>query len=382
MKKTRTITVVLLAMAMVFCLASCTKNAKPAQTAAAEPVETAVAAPEPVKELTPEEKLRADVWCFKYTAEGYGDFSFYFKFYDEDPLLGKVFFAGLNNNRNNFAGTYKLIERDYEYGIYLSREDAVAKTGMVNGTVPYTVVMYDWDGNVLGSMGFDGEKLYNAQDKTKAIVYSTGSTPYAYEKNTGSFDSAIAGETGVVIYEYTAFDDVTSTIQINHNHTYTDLVAAMIEGSWKAEKAADGTITFDLTPNDKTDTPATLVVSADGKTATYTAQGESAVEMGIPQPTVTVAYSFEGTSPTSYGKDATIKLDAMSDGTFTVTVSVFGSSSVMDQGTYTVEGGYKFAFTGDNSGAFASKVVDRAIQIEYKLPGTKVGDLESILGTK
>lgn len=383
---------IVLALAMVFGLVACSKNSSsaPAATTAPATAPAAQAAPAPApapvveqkKELTIEEKLMADTWCFSYTAEGYGDFAFYFMFHDDDPILGKVFFAGLNNNRANFAGTYKLMERPYEYGIYLSRQDAVDKTGMVSGTVPYTVVMFDWEGNPLGTLGFDGEKLYNAQDKNTAKVYATGSTPYAYEKNTGKYDSTIAGLVPVVVYEFVADDDVTSTIQINHNHTYTDLVLAMVEGTWEAEKAADGSVSYRLTPNDKTDTPATLVIAADKKTAVYTADGDAAINMSVPKPAVTVAYTFEGTTPTSYGRDASLTLELMSDGTATLTSSIFGSVGQMDAGTYTVVGGYKFTINFDKAGQILSNMVDRVVTIDYKQNGTQLGDLASTLTVK
>ncbi|GEM_PF-2960134 len=401
MKTGKKILVIFFALAVVIGLASCSKKtnetqvasapapvpapavAAQVQTAPVVKVEAPAPAPAPVvqKELTMEEKLVADQWCFKYTAEGYGDYAFFFRFYDADPVLGKVYYAGFTNNKMNFAGKYALVEQEYPYSIFNNREDALAKTNEVVGKVPFTVVLYDWDDKEKGRIGFDGEKIYNAQDKNTAKIYATGSTPYAYVKNEGSYDEVVKGEMPVAVLEFVADDEVTSTLKINHNHTYTDLVGAMIEGTWTAQEK-NGEITFNFKPNDATDSPAVVVVSADKQTATYTAGNEAAVKMSVPKPAATVAYVFEGTTATSYGKEATLTLTAMNDGTFTIVGTIFGNSMEFDKGTYTVVGGYKFAFECEKAGHIDSIIVDRAVHIAYKQSGTKLGDLESDMVAK
>ena len=388
MKKLRIVATLSVAIAMVFALGSCSKSSSqsgaPAQAATvqtqvpAAPTTVVEKPTAPAKELTIEEKLIADQWCFKFSVEGYGEYSFFFKFYEEDPVLGKVFYAGLSNNRVVFAGTYKVVERDYEYTAYKNREDEQAETNEVSGTAKYTVIFYDWEGNINGRVGFDGEKLINAQDKTNAVIYSTGSTPYFYEKNTGAFDATVAGELPVAVFEFVADEDVTSTIKVNHNHTYTDLVNAMVEGTWIATQA-DGAITFRLTPNDKTDTPATLAVSADKLTAVYTADGEASINMSVPKPAVTVEHTFEGTAPTSYGRDANLSLELMSDGTCILTSTIFGNSGVMDQGKWSVDHAYKFTIEFEKVGILVSEIIDRVIHLQYKQDGHALGDIVSDL---
>ena len=391
MKKFRIAAIMILAIAMIFGLASCASSeaaSSEPEVVAAEPavVEAPAAEAAAVAEATGAdsavlEALIADQWCYKFSAEGYGDFAFFFKFYEEDPVLGKVYYAGMSNNRQNFAGTYELVEEPYEYKAYNTREEEqadrehVAHTAV--GTAPYTIILKDWDGTEMGRMGFDGEKLINAQDKNTAKIYSSGSTPYVYNKNTGSFDQTIAGEMPIAVFEYVADDDVTSTVQVNHNHTYTDLVAAMIEGSWTASQAADGAITFEFTPNDSSDTPATLVVSADKATAVYTAEGEDPINMSVPKPAVTVEHTFEGTSPTSYGKDATLVIECLSDGTFSLKGTVFGQTSEFDKGTWSVNASHKFTFNCEKAGTLESAIVERTVRLVYKQSGTLLGDLES-----
>ena len=385
MKKFRIAAIMILAIAMIFGLASCASSeaasSEPEVVAAEPAVVEAPAAEAAGADSAVLEALIADQWCYKFSAEGYGDFAFFFKFYEEDPVLGKVYYAGMSNNRQNFAGTYELVEEPYEYKAYNTREEEqadrehVAHTAV--GTAPYTIILKDWDGTEMGRMGFDGEKLINAQDKNTAKIYSSGSTPYVYNKNTGSFDQTIAGEMPIAVFEYVADDDVTSTVQVNHNHTYTDLVAAMIEGSWTASQAADGAITFEFTPNDSSDTPATLVVSADKATAVYTAKGEDPINMSVPKPAVTVEHTFEGTSPTSYGKDATLVIECLSDGTFSLKGTVFGQTSEFDKGTWSVNASHKFTFNCEKAGTLESAIVERTVRLVYKQSGTLLGDLES-----
>ena len=392
MKKIRIAAIVILAVAMIFGIASCSKGASSATsstakeaaaatTAASSAATAPAAAPAPAKELTIDEKLIADQWCYKFSAEGYGDFAFFFKFYEADPVLGKVYYAGLSNNRQNFAGTYDLVKEPYAYKAYNTREEEQADNEHVNysavGTAEYTVILKDWDGNETGRMGFDGEKLINAQDKNTAKIYASGSTPFVYNKNTGAFDQTIAGEMPIPVFEYVADDDVTSTVQVNHNHTYTDLVAAMVEGKWAATQAADGAITFEFTPNDSSDTPATLVVAADKATAVYTAKGEDPINMSVPKPAVTVEHTFEGTSPTSYGKDATLVIECLSDGTFSLKGTVFGQTMEFDKGTWSVNAAHKFTFNCDKAGTLESAIVGREVHLVYKQGGTALGDLSS-----
>lgn len=392
MKKFRIAAIMILAIAMIFGLASCASSetaASEPEVVAAEPAAVEATASEAAAAEAPAagadsavlEALIADQWCYKFSAEGYGDFAFFFKFYEEDPVLGKVYYAGLSNNRQNFAGGYDLVEEPYEYKAYYTRaeeqadNDNVAHTAV--GTAPYTIILKDWDGNEMGRMGFDGEYLYNAQDKATAKIYSSGSTPFVYTKNTGSFDQTIDGEMPVAVFEYVADDDVTSTVQVNHNHTYTDLVAAMIEGTWAATQEADGSITFAFTPEDPTDTAATLVVSADKATAVYTAEGEDPINMSVPKPAVTVDHTFEGTSPTSYGKDATLVIECLSDGTFSLKGTVFGQTMEFDKGTWSMNASHKFTFNCEKAGTLESAIVERSVRLVYKQSGTVLGDLES-----
>lgn len=384
MKNRKTVVLILIVVAML-CLPSCSKKEETSAqnaliTQAVEPVKVSEL-PEPVKELTIEQKLVNDSWCFRYHAEGYGDYSFFFHFYEEDSFLGRVFYAGFANNKSNFAGIWSIINEEYSYAIYKTREDAVAKTGIVEGTAPYTVILSDWDKNEMGRIGFDGEYLYNAQDKSSAKVYSVGSTPYAYVKNDGKYDDTVNGEMPVKIIEFVSDNDVTSTIQINHNHTYTDLVASMIEGTWTATNE-NGSSVFIFKPNDATDTPAVLVVAADKQSAVYTAEGAEPIRMSIPKPLAVLDKEFEGIAPTSYGKDATLILECMSDGSCSLIASIFGNSMELDKGTYSVQGGYKYSFEFEKVGHIDSAIVERSVILNYSQNGTKLGDVVAELKIK
>ena len=180
MRNARKLAALLLALCMVLALAACGEAAEqpteaPQETPAETPAESAAPSEEP-RPTDPLEMLTSGYYCYKFTEAGYGDFGFFFHFYEEDPVLGSVFYAGLSNNRQNFAGTYTVEEADFAYACYPDRasatDDAVAPT---EGTAPYTITFYSWDGEELGKCGFDGDYFYNVMDEGSASPSWTSS---------------------------------------------------------------------------------------------------------------------------------------------------------------------------------------------------------------
>ena len=388
MKKASKLAALLLALCMLFALAACGQTeSKPTDApketpAETDAVETAAPSEEP-KPTDPLEMLTAGYYCYKFTEAGYGDFGFFFHFYEEDPVLGSVFYAGLSNNRQNFAGTYTVEEADFAYACYPDRASATDDNVQpTEGTAPYTIIFYSWDGEELGKCGFDGEYFYNVMDEGSAI-YSTGAAPIAYVYSSGSDDYAemCSGELGVSFMDFVAVDEKTSTISIAHNKTYTDLVGAMIEGSWTVAENAEGGYDFTLVPNDESDTGAVLSTSADGSTATYTPDGGEPVEMVNTATTgPKEAYSFSGTGALSaYGIDAELTLTMFDDGSCSISASVQGSAMELDTGSYVLEG-YTFSIDWAKA-ADAESSVDGSgtVTVPFTITGTAVGDIDTVL---
>lgn len=154
----------------------------------------------------------------------------------------------------------------------------------------------------------------------------------------------------------------------------------MIEGTWTVEKNADGGLDFTLTPDDSMDTGATVSVSADKLTCTYTPDGGEAIAMSSASSVPEVAYTFTGTQHIeSYGVDADVVLNLYSDNTCVATMSVAGSSMELASGAYELDGyTFHFAFTGLDP---VDSSVDSTgtMTVQLKVAGTQVGDVDTTL---
>lgn len=379
----------LLALVMIISLTACgAPAADPTEAPANDttPVETPTDAP--AGPTDPLEKLTAGRYGYKYTAEGHGDYAYYFHFYKEVPVLGSVFYAGFSNNKQNFVGTYTVEEKEYNYACYVDRADQLADETEDNsmktkGTAPYTITFYDWDGNFLGNCGFDGDILYNdMHPEVQAVydIYAQGASPVYYHYDADPESCALAntyaGELGVPYLSYEGDEDKTSTLEIYHNGTYADLVGAMIEGNWILAETAEG-LEFTLTPFDSSETGAKVAVSADKKTCTYTPDGGDAIAMTAIGAGVELAYEFTGKYHIeAYGLDADAILSLYSDGNAVLKLNVAGNEQEMGKGTYTLEG-YTFNIALDGCEAAASDVdATGTMTVKLAVPGTKLGDLE------
>ncbi|NMA67414.1 MAG: hypothetical protein GX957_14470, partial [Clostridiaceae bacterium] len=212
-------------------------------------------------------------------------------------------------------------------------------------------------------------------------IYPSGSAPVYFKPDLeNQYADKYEGEIGVPYLEFVADEDNTSTLVLAHNKTYTDLVGAMIEGTWSVALNADGGYDFTLTPYDSTDTGAVVSVSADHTTCTYTPEGGEPVAMTNSSGNKKVAHFFEGTvTIAAYGIDAEAILNLYDDNTLDVTVSVQGNSMVLDEGTYVLEG---HTFTFDfNSAEDAKSKVDGTgtLTVPFKISGTKIGDVDTVL---
>ncbi len=373
----------ILAGVMVLGLVACGPTTpKPTDAPTAAPTDAPTTAPTEAPSTDPLDMITEGYYQHCYTAEGYGEFGYFFHFYKEVPVLGAVFYAGLNNNRSTFVGTYTVEKVAFEYACFPDRETKVDPNAEpTKGTAPYTVTFFDWDGNEIGKCGFDGDILYNTMDEGD-VIYASGSGTVNYLHDTTNEKSKYyEGELGVPYLEYVADEEKTSTLAINHNGTYTDLVNAMVEGTWTLADNAQGGLDFTLTPNDSTDTGAVVSTSADKATCTYTPNGGEPIAMskaGNDGPVV--AHSFKGTyTIAAYNMDAEVLLNAYDDGSCNVTMSVAGQSQELAKGTYVLDN-YTFVFNFDGIGEVKSKVDGTGtITVDLKIPGTSLGDVETVV---
>lgn len=226
----------------------------------------------------PLEMITDGYYAYSFYAEGNGDFVSYFHFYEEQPVLGSVFYAGYLNNGVLFAGTYTVEKSDFEYTVAKDR-DALLNEQKESGTAPYTVSFYDFAGNLLDQCGYDGDVLYN--DMEVVTGFGGGEVMYYHDIDgeASKYASSYAAEMGVPYLDFVAADDEIATLTLNHNMTYIDLVSTIVEGTWSMAENAQGGYDYTLTPNDSADEGAVLSVAADGKSGTYTQPGGDAIEM-------------------------------------------------------------------------------------------------------
>ncbi len=306
--------------------------------------------------------------------------SYFFHFYPEQPVLGKVFYAGMCMNQINFAGTYDVVEEPYDYSCYASRADQEADK-KTDGNAPYTIHFYDWSGNELDKCGYDGENMYS---NMTAIVGTGGDNVilrHDTEGENSEYASTYEAEAGQVYASYVSEADASSTIALYHNGRYQDMVDMMIEGTWGMEKTDTG-YSFKLTPDSDSDTAAVLEVTEDFAKATYTPDGGEAVEL-INNKNAGPAVSFTLTGKIAIpGQDseADIVGNLYDDGTVTLSASAFGSDFELDKGTYSVDESYVYTFQFDNAGELTSGFGESGAELTYVQSGNEVfGDINEVL---
>ena len=275
--------------------------------------------------------------------------SYYFHFYEEQPVLGKVFYAGMCMNQINFAGTYDVVEENYDYSCYADREDQEADK-KTEGTAPYTVYFYDWDGNELDKCGYDGDNLYSNMTAITGVGGENIILAHDTDVANSKYADTYTAEAGQIYVSYVSEEDATSTVALYHNGRYLDMVNMMVEGNWTMAETADG-YEFTLTPDSDSDTAA----------VPYTLTGTIAI-------------------PGQDGAEADLVGKLYDDGTVTLAASAFGTDMDIDAGTYTVDDSYVYTFEFDNAGELTSAFGDTGAELEYVQAGHEIfGDIDEVL---
>ncbi len=319
-------------------------------------------------------------YSYSFSAEGYGNYVFYFHFYENDPVLGAVYYAGLSNNRINFAGLYTVEEAAYEYACYPDRETVVGNGDKITGTAPYTIHFLDWNGVEIDTCGWDGEVLYNDCE----TITGSGSGPMFYNLDAeGKFQKKYDEEVGISYMEFVAVDDPTCTVGLNHNKTYTDMMVYYIDGNWAISDGEDGAKIYTLTPFDETEDVVTLTVAADQKSAVYTdAEGTKTEMTNAVAEGPKAAYVGNGTFHVdAYNADAAVTATLYDDSTCEIVAALYGNAATIDQGTYTMNEDHSITFQLDNVGEVVAKL-DMSVMtivLNYANAETPLGAMEVAL---
>lgn len=291
----------------------------------------------------PMDTLTDGYLVFSFYAEGYGSYTSYFNFYEDDPVLGAVFYFGASNNSQNFAGTYTIEEMDYEWAAYPDRAAKVAdetedNSEKTTGTAPYTITFFDFEGTEMDQAGYDGDFLYHDMTDANLAPAGTADQYYAHDTlgATSEFVDTYAAEVGIPYVSLVDPTDAAATLDLNHNKTYADLIGEFIvEGTWAVADGADDSLEFTLTPTESYDTGALVVLDSEQTSATYTADGttdvidlEVPVEV-IPEDTRVVLFEWDAGDST----DRTFTF--FNDGTWEFDYS---NGTLVEVGTFTFTG--------------------------------------------
>lgn len=316
----------------------------------------------------------AGYYQYSYDVEGLGLWVNYIHLYDESSI-GKVFYAGYASNQITMAGTYEVEKKSCDYKVSMERKGD-APSDPVEGTADYTITFKGFDGSELGSCAYDGEYIYN--DTTG--VSGTGAENCAFKRDAegldskyGQADSGYKGEKGVAYLKAYSEADETCTVTLNHDGSYSDMMSVEIVGKWT--QGEDGK-TYTLKPDSDSDTGATLVVSEDGASATYTPDGGEAVTLKIDQ-SKPVAIKFTGVIPeAAAGQDVDCYINCYNDKSCEAFISAFGVEMSLDKGTYETGDDGMITFHFETVGDIASTAGDDGAVVAFKFPGAPIGDID------
>lgn len=296
----------------------------------------------------------------------------YFHFYEEQPVIGKVFYVGFAMNQINMAGTYEVEETEYSYSCYKDRAAVENEEEPVSGTAPYTVTFYDFDGNEIGKCGFDGDVLYNDCEALSAV--SAGNNMYLHDTDgeESKYADTYEAEMGQTYLSYVAENDETCTVALYHNGRYLDMMDMMVEGTWEMKETSSG-YEFTLTPDMDSDTAAVLSVSADQMSADYTPDGGESVTLKCTSKALKAVAVFTGVGPeVMEGTNAEVKVELFEDGSVNVSIGIPGASLDVDAGTWEAAGSdYKLTLDG------AGEITTTGGAFQYTNPNAQPFALDS-----
>jgi len=349
---------ILLAMVLVFVMvAACAADDTPAPTPTPQENAPATQPPQGSGSSDPRDMITEGFYVYSFNAPGHGDFVQFFRFYEEDPIFGAIFYAGFSNNGTTFSGLYRVEQAEIPFRVAEDR-DGVVEESFIEGVAPYTIIFYDFEGNEVDRCGFDGDILYNDLTNISAM----GSANVMYHKDVegaaSPFANVFAGEMGVRLIEFVVEDDPIGTVTLFHNRTYLDLVHMLVEGEWKIETNSAGGFDYILTPEFDGDPSAVISASADGLTAVYTSEDGSVLNL-INTATLgaSVEHVFEGLAPIeAFDTEAPLILILFDDGTAELEIELFGHLTILDSGTFVMVNDFTFGITFNAAGYVESEI--------------------------
>ena len=320
-----------------------------------EPTEAPTDPPAPAD---PIEALPGSIYYFGYPVEGMDDLIQFYHFYPDNLGIGAVFYAGYAWNQITFSGTYTVEKTDCAYEVLFERDGEPQK-----GTAPYTLTLYDWDGNELDKIGYDGEYVYNTAVNTNCDGATGGGTYRQSKADAAALEAGKAtfdGEKGIAYMNFVSPDDESATLQLNTNGTYSDLVVMAVDGTW----AKTGDNEYTLTPKNASDTGAVVSLQEDGSYKYAPTTGDPVTLNLVTE--ANVFMTFTGKIPFN-GSEADVTILTYDDGTCAVNMAAFGMEMPIDKGTYEFTSPATFNFHFEAAGDINSEFGGATgVQVIYK----------------
>lgn len=290
--------------------------------------------------------------------------NYYIHFYDEIPGLGKVFHAGMCMDQICFDGTYEVLAEERAYSVAMDRPASEAGT-LTEGTAPFTIVFYDFDGNELDRCAMDAEHIYNDMAAITGVGGGNCALNLDNDPENSKFAAQYASEPAVAFLSLINPDDDTATLDLKVNGKYDDLVVLFVEGTYAMNE--DQTV-ITLTPDSEDDPGATVTKNEDG-TYTYVSTDGDEVTLAEVKP-IEVAYALKGQIPVPGmdGVNADFICNLYSDNTVRLFADFMGNQMDVDQGTYEIDmATYAFILHLENAGDLTTEGYAADMVLNYKV---------------
>ena len=289
--------------------------------------------------------------------------NYYIHFYDEIPGLGKVFHAGMCMDQICFDGTYEVLAEERAYNVALDRPASEAGS-LTEGTAPYTIVFYDFDGNELDRCAMDAEHIYNDMTAITGVGGGNCALILDTDPENSKFASQYAAEPAVAFLSLVSPDDDTATLDLKVNGKYDDLVVLFVEGTYAMN--ADQTV-ITLTPDSDSDPGATVTKNEDGTYTYVSTDGDEVILAEVKG--LEVSYAFKGQIPVPGmdGTNADFICNLYSDSTVQLYADFMGNKMDVDKGTYEIDmTTYSFILHLENAGDLTTEGYAADMVLNYK----------------
>ena len=290
--------------------------------------------------------------------------NYYIHFYDEIPGLGKVFHAGMCMDQICFDGTYEVLAEERPYKVAMDRAASEAGT-LTEGTAPFTVVFYDFDGNELDRCAMDAEHIYNDMTAITGVGGGNCALNLDADPENSKFAAQYSAEPAVAFLSLINPDDDTATLDLKVNGKYDDLVVLYVEGTYAMNE--DQTV-ITLTPDSEDDAGATVTKNEDGTYTYVSTDGDEATLVEVKP--IEVAYALKGQIPVPGmdGVNADFICNLYSDNTVRLYADFMGNQMDVDKGTYEIDmTTYSFILHFENAGDMTTEGYAADMVLNYKV---------------